>query len=110
MLGCHDNTISSPSAPAHFLSETTFRPGSNPGRNVVSDKKCAGAEEEEMVIRQSFSDAVRICYPRVFSSVFVKRKRENYEQNAITKEAGGITGGIIIFCLFRLTLEIMKLG
>ena len=41
------------SAPAHFLSETTFRPDEdqgNPGRNVVSDKKCAGAEGEELVL------------------------------------------------------------
>ena len=39
LLG-HDNTNSSPSAPAHFLSETTFRPGlpwSSSGRNEQNE-------------------------------------------------------------------------
>ena len=38
MLGCHDNTNSSPSAPAHAL------------LNVVSDKNCVGAEGEELAL------------------------------------------------------------
>ena len=41
------NFNSSPSAPAHFLSDEDQ---GNPGRNVVSDKKCAGAEGEELVL------------------------------------------------------------
>ena len=49
-------TNSSPSAPAHLvrlISFCSFRPDEdqgNPGRNVVSFKKCAGAEGEELVL------------------------------------------------------------
>ena len=83
LLG-HDNTNSSPSAPAHFSSETTFRPGlpwsssgrpdedqGNPGRNVVSDKKCAGAEGEELVFYEVDLLNVRIVYGCLLYSVFL---------------------------------------